>query len=174
MLVSVESTDKFDSSTIAFDCSDEEFRSIEASLYRVLHRTIANENAENGAADKRTEGIRSMARDREEIRSEDTCQTKNQHVALISNISERDRAKDVRCTNSRRRSEMRKKCSQSRNRCQKACLTTSSEERQCLTANSSLRWRTSSSTRLRQSRQPEAGKLHKRSIGYWKGSGSGW
>ena len=43
MLVSVESTDKFDSSAIAFDCSDEEFRSIEASLYQVLHRTTANE-----------------------------------------------------------------------------------------------------------------------------------
>ena len=42
MLVSVESTDKFDSSTIAFDCSVEEFRSIEASLYQVLHRTTAN------------------------------------------------------------------------------------------------------------------------------------
>ena len=43
MLVSVESTDKFDSSTIAFVCSAEEFRSIEASLYQVLHRTTANE-----------------------------------------------------------------------------------------------------------------------------------
>ena len=40
--VSVESTDKFDSSTIAFDCSDGEFRSIEASLFQVLHRTTAN------------------------------------------------------------------------------------------------------------------------------------
>ena len=39
LLVSVESTDKFDSSTIAFDCSDEQFRSIEA----LLHRTTANE-----------------------------------------------------------------------------------------------------------------------------------
>ena len=43
MQVRVESTDKFDNSTIAFDCSDEEFRSIEASLYQVLHRTTANE-----------------------------------------------------------------------------------------------------------------------------------
>ena len=43
MIVSVESTDKFDSSTIAKDCTHEEFRSIEASLYQVLHRTTANE-----------------------------------------------------------------------------------------------------------------------------------
>ena len=37
MLVSVENTDKFDNSTLVVDCSDEEFRSIEASLYSVLH-----------------------------------------------------------------------------------------------------------------------------------------
>ena len=43
MLVSVESTDRLDNSTLAVDCSDEEFRSIEASLYQVLHRTTANE-----------------------------------------------------------------------------------------------------------------------------------
>ena len=43
MLVSVESSDKSDNSAIAFDCSDEEFRSIEASLYQILHRTTANE-----------------------------------------------------------------------------------------------------------------------------------
>ena len=42
MLARVESINKFDSSTIAFDCSDEEFRSIEASLYQVSHRTTAN------------------------------------------------------------------------------------------------------------------------------------
>ena len=42
MLVSVESTDKFDNSTFAVECSDEESRS-KASLYQVLHGTIANE-----------------------------------------------------------------------------------------------------------------------------------
>ena len=40
---SVQSIDKFDNNVLAFDCSDEEFRSIEASLYQVLHRTTANE-----------------------------------------------------------------------------------------------------------------------------------
>ena len=43
MHVRVESVDKFDNSVIAFDCPDEEFRSIEASLYQVLHRTTSNE-----------------------------------------------------------------------------------------------------------------------------------
>ena len=43
MLVNVESTDKIDNSTLAFDCSDQGLRSIEASLYQVSHRTTANE-----------------------------------------------------------------------------------------------------------------------------------
>ena len=44
MHVSVEKTDKFDSSALAVDCSDEEFRSIETSLYHVLHRTTQKES----------------------------------------------------------------------------------------------------------------------------------
>ena len=71
MLVSVKSTDKFDSSTIAFDCSDEEFRSIEASLYQILRRTTANEPLRIVQQTKRTERIRSMACDREKVRSEE-------------------------------------------------------------------------------------------------------
>ena len=43
MLASVESVDRFDNNVIAFDYSDEEFRSIDASLYQVLHRTTSNE-----------------------------------------------------------------------------------------------------------------------------------
>ena len=43
MLARVESIDKFDNNVIAFDCPDVEFRSLEASLYQVLHRTASNE-----------------------------------------------------------------------------------------------------------------------------------
>ena len=43
MLARVESVDRFDNNVIAFDCSDEEFTSIEASLYQVLHRTTSKE-----------------------------------------------------------------------------------------------------------------------------------
>ena len=43
MLATVESVDRFNDHMTAFDCSDEEFRSIEASLYQVLHRTTSNE-----------------------------------------------------------------------------------------------------------------------------------
>ena len=42
MLARVESVDKFDNNVIAFDCPDDEFRSIEASLYQVLHRTTSS------------------------------------------------------------------------------------------------------------------------------------
>ena len=68
MLVSVDSTNKFDNSTLALDCADEEF---EASLYQVLHRTTAKPTAENSETDRGTEGVQSVARDREEIRSEE-------------------------------------------------------------------------------------------------------
>ena len=70
MLV-VESSDKFDSSTLAVDCSCEEFGSIEASLYQVLHKTTANEPLRTVQQKKRTEGFRSMACDRERVPSEE-------------------------------------------------------------------------------------------------------
>ena len=66
MLLSHESTDRFDSSTLAVDCSDEEFRSIEASLFPVSQND-SKRTAENSATDKRTEGVRCVARDREEM-----------------------------------------------------------------------------------------------------------
>ena len=61
MLASVESIGKFDNSALAFDCSDEAFRSIEASLNQVLHRTDSKRATEDGAANERIERIRSMA-----------------------------------------------------------------------------------------------------------------
>ena len=43
ILAIVEGAEKLDNNATAFDCSDDEFRSIEASLYQVVHRTTANE-----------------------------------------------------------------------------------------------------------------------------------
>ena len=51
--------------------------------------------AENSATHKRTEMFRSMARDREGIRSEEHVTQKSAHAALMGNIFEGDRAKDV-------------------------------------------------------------------------------
>ena len=42
-LSALRSSDKFDNSTLAVDCSDEKFRTIEASLCKVLQRTTASE-----------------------------------------------------------------------------------------------------------------------------------
>ena len=71
MLVSVEGNDKFDKSTRAVDGSDEEFRTIEASLDQVLHRTTANAPPRNSATNTRTEGIRSMTCNGAKVRSEE-------------------------------------------------------------------------------------------------------
>ena len=67
MLVGVESVDNFYISTLAIACSVDEFRTIEASLYQLLHRKTANEPLK---IEQQTqgEGIRSMTRDRENIR----------------------------------------------------------------------------------------------------------
>ena len=69
MLAIVEGTDKLDNNAIAFVCSDDEFRSIEASLYQSPSQ-VDSEPTEDSTANKRTERIRSMACNSEEIRSE--------------------------------------------------------------------------------------------------------
>ena len=71
MLVGVEKTDKFDNCTLAVDWSDEEFGSIEASLCQVLRENDSKRTAASSATDRRTEGFRRAARDREETRSEE-------------------------------------------------------------------------------------------------------
>ena len=58
LLVIVESTDKFDKSTLAVNCPGEEFRSFEASLHQVFRRTTANEPLIM---------VQQVARDRKEI-----------------------------------------------------------------------------------------------------------
>ena len=87
MLARVESVDRFDNNVIAVDCSDEEFRSIEAPLYQVLHRTTANEPLWIAAANERTESIQSMACNSEKVRSEEyvrqkfsVCSADQQHL----------------------------------------------------------------------------------------------
>ena len=95
MLVSVESTDKFESSTIVFDCSDEEFRSIEASLYQVLHRTTANEPLRIVQQTRGQEGFEAWPAIVRRYDQRNTSDINSAYAALISNISERDTAKYV-------------------------------------------------------------------------------
>ena len=90
MFVSVESSDLTSSTTAHvryIDCSQEQFRTIAASLYQVLHRTTENEPLIIvSSANERTEGVRSLVRNREEVRSEERvrqkisiCSTDQQH-----------------------------------------------------------------------------------------------
>ena len=95
MLAIVEGTDKLDNNAIACDCSDDEFRSIEASLFQVLHRTIANEPLR---IVQQTRGQRGFEALHATVRRYDQKNRSDKHsacAALISNISEKDRAKDV-------------------------------------------------------------------------------
>ena len=68
MLAIVEGTDKLDNNAIAFDCSDGEFRSIEASLCQVLVRTAPNEPLRIVQQTRGQRGFEALACNSEEIR----------------------------------------------------------------------------------------------------------
>ena len=95
MLASVEKTDKFDSSTLAVDCTDEEFRSIKVSLYQVLHKTTANEPLITVQQTKEQKVFEAWHANVRRYDQRNTSGNKSAHAALVSNISERDRSKDV-------------------------------------------------------------------------------
>ena len=70
MLVSVESTDKFDNSTLTVDCSDEEFGTVEDFTKSFTEQQQTNHFEQCNK--HRAEVIRSVARDCKD--------TKNQHM----------------------------------------------------------------------------------------------
>ena len=130
MFAIVEGTDKLDNNATAFDCSDDEFRSIEASLCQVLHRTTANEPLR---IVQQTRGQRGFEAWHAIVRRYDQRKMPDKnsaYAALISNISEKDRATDVEQFDDilrtfikemrtslkagLARSEMRRRCSRSR------------------------------------------------------------
>ena len=88
MLVSVESTDKFDNSTLAVDCSDEEFRSIEASLHHDLLKTTANEPLRRVHQTKGQKGFEAWHAIVRRFDQRNMSVQKSACAALISNISE--------------------------------------------------------------------------------------
>ena len=92
MLVSVESTD---SGSIAFDCSDEEFRLIEASLYQVLHKRTANEPLRKVQQTRGQKGFEAWHAIVSRYDQRNMSDENSAYAALTSNISERDRAKYV-------------------------------------------------------------------------------
>ena len=71
ILVRVESVDKVDRSTLAVDCVEADFITLETTLCQVLHRTTTNEPLRMaGSTSTRSERICSLASDRQEKRSE--------------------------------------------------------------------------------------------------------
>ena len=95
MLARVESIDKFDNSKIAFDCPDEEFGSSEASPYQVLHRTTANETLRKVQQTRGQKGFEAWHAVVRRYDQRNMSDKNSAYAALISNITERDRAKDV-------------------------------------------------------------------------------
>ena len=91
----VESVDRFDNNVIAFDCSDEEFRSIEASLYQVLHRTTSNAPLRMTQQTKGQKGFEAWHAIARRCDQRDMSDKNSAYAALISHISEKDRAEDV-------------------------------------------------------------------------------
>ena len=82
-------------SWLAVDCTEADLRTFETALYQVLHRTTANEPLRMS---QQVEGQRGFEAWHLIVRRYDQRNTSDRssaYAALISNISERDRAKDV-------------------------------------------------------------------------------
>ena len=95
MLAIVEGADKLDNNAIAFDCSDDWFRSIEAPLHQVLHRTTANEPLRIVQQTRGQTGPEAWHAIVRRYNQRNMSDKKSAYAALTSNISEKDRAKDV-------------------------------------------------------------------------------
>ena len=95
ILAMVESIDRFDNNVIAFDCSDEEFRSIESALYQVLHRTTSNEPLRIVQQTKGQKGFEAWHAIVRRYDQRSMSDKSSAYAGLISNISEKDRAKEV-------------------------------------------------------------------------------
>ena len=84
-----------DRSTLAVGCTEADFRTFESALYQVLHRTTTNEPPRMV---QHVQGQRGFEAWRLIVRRYDQKNTSNRsatYAALISNIRERDRAKDI-------------------------------------------------------------------------------
>ena len=84
-----------DCSTLTVDCTDADFGTLETALYQVLHRTTTNKPL---TLVQQVQGQRGFEAWHLIVRRYDQRNTSDRSsacAALISNISERDRAKDV-------------------------------------------------------------------------------
>ena len=95
ILARVESVDKVDRATLAVDCTEADFRTFETALYQVLHRTTANEPLRMIQQVEGQIGFEAWHLIVRRYDQRNTSDRSSAYAALISNITERDRAKDV-------------------------------------------------------------------------------
>ena len=84
-----------DGSTLAVDCTEADFRTFETALYQILHRTTTNEPLRMVQHVQGQRGLEAWHLTVRRYDQRNTSDRSSAYAALISNISERDRAKDV-------------------------------------------------------------------------------
>ena len=95
ILERVESVDKVDRSRLAADCTEGDFRTFETALYQVLHRTSTNQPLMMVQQVRGRGGFEAWHLIVRRCDQRKTSDRSSAYEALISNNSERDRAKDV-------------------------------------------------------------------------------
>ena len=82
-------------STLAADGTEADFRTFGTALYQVLHRTTTNEPLRMVRQVQGKKGFEAWHLTVRRYDQRNTSDRSSSYAALISNISERDRAKDV-------------------------------------------------------------------------------
>ena len=95
ILVRVESVDKVEGSTLAVVCTEADFRTFETALYQILQRTTTNEPLRMVQQVQGQRGFEAWHVIARRYDQSNTSDRSSAYAAFISNISERDRAKDV-------------------------------------------------------------------------------
>ena len=94
-LVRVESVDKVERSTLAVHCTEADFRTVETALYQVSDWTTTNEPLRMVQQVLGHRGFEASHLIVRRCDQRNTSERSSAYAALISSISERDRAKDV-------------------------------------------------------------------------------
>ena len=95
ILVRVESVDKVERSTLAVNCTEADIRTFETALFQIMHRTTTNEPLRMVQQVQGQRGSEAWHMIFRRYDQRNTSDRSSAYAALTSNISERDRAKDV-------------------------------------------------------------------------------
>ena len=95
ILVRVDGVDKVERSTLAAVCTEADFRTFETALCQILDRTTTNEPLRMVQQVQGQRGFEAWHMMDRRYEQRNTSDTSSAYAALISNASERDRAKGV-------------------------------------------------------------------------------